>query len=60
MQFLLGGLQEDNLYNVLGKNKNIISEYITAITSELDKAITATVTKYGDTEGKISQAFNVQ
>lgn len=57
---LLGGLQEDNLYNVLGKNKSIISEYVVAITSALDKAINTTVTTYGDTEGKISQAFNVQ
>ena len=57
---LLGGLQEDNLYNVLGKNKTIIGDYITAITNALDKAISTTVNAYGDTEGKIAQAFNIQ
>lgn len=56
---LFGGAQEQNLQEVLEKNKSIIGNYITNLIQLLEKAINSTVSSYGDTEGKISQAFNI-
>ena len=57
---LFGGAQEQNLYNALGMNKSVINDYIVAMNNSLNKAISDTVSSYGDAEGRISQAFNVQ
>lgn len=56
----LGGDQQSSLTNLLTTNKNIISEIVADLTAEAEKAINETVSSYGDTEGKISSAFNGQ
>ena len=56
----LGGVQEENLLAALNKNKTIIDTAIEGTISALNKAITDTVTSYGDMAGKVAQAFNGQ
>ncbi len=55
----LGGNQEAQLYNALGKNKEVINQFVLDLNVALEKAIKNTISSYGDTEGKISEAFNV-
>ncbi len=53
----IGGNQASNLINSLNIIKNNIDKAVQDITSASKKAIEATIQKYSDTEGRISQAF---
>ena len=56
----IGGSQQANLVNSLGTIKSKIDAATEEITSETKNAIDATVANYSNTEGKISEAFQVQ
>ena len=55
----VGGSQQANLVNSLGQIKSKISEIVESITNETKQAVDQTVEVYGDTEGKISEAFTL-
>ena len=56
----IGGSQQANLVNSLGVIKSKIDTATEEITSETKNAIDATVANYSNTEGKISEAFQIQ
>lgn len=56
----LGGSQQANLISSLGTIKSKIDSVVTDITNESKNAIDQTVEAYGDTEGKVSEAFTLQ
>ncbi len=56
----IGGNMQAALVNSLGTIKTKINETVTNITSESKSAIDQTIEAYGDTAGKIEQAFTIQ
>ena len=56
----IGGSQQANLVESLGQIKTKIDEVVTNVTTETKTAIQSTIEAYGDTEGKISEAFTLQ
>ena len=56
----VGGNQASNLINSLGIIKTNIDNATEQITTETGNAITETINNYADTEGRISQAFQIQ
>lgn len=56
----IGGSQASNLISSLGTIKSNIDSATTQITTETENAINQTVESYGDTEGRVSQAFQIQ
>lgn len=56
----IGGNQASNLINSLGIIKTNIDNATTQITTDTEDAINQTVESYSDTEGRISQAFQIQ
>jgi hypothetical protein len=54
----MGGNQANNLINSLGTIKTKIDNATTEITSQSKTAISNTVDRYSNTEGKVSQAFS--
>lgn len=56
----IGGSQQANLVNSLGEIKTKIDEVVNNITNETKTAVEQTIEAYGDTEGRVSQAFTLQ
>lgn len=56
----VGGDQETNLVNSLGVIKNKIDTATKELTTETKSAIDSTIQRYGNTGGKISQAFSAE
>ena len=56
----LGGNQQANLVSSLATIKTKIDNVVTTITNESKNAVDQTIEAYGDTEGRISEAFTLQ
>ena len=56
----IGGNQASNLINSVGIIKTNIDNATTQITTDTENAINETISNYSDTEGRISQAFQIQ